>query len=207
MALPTPSVPSLNTISSSAGQYAMYGVYGLLVLVAIVAAFFIVRYFRKKKNYNIKVGIKIRRASGMILQEFAKGRFDAVSGIVDIKRKRLKTVPMEPFDVRKFLQGTSYLEVEMISPQHFIPIIPTSYDFVTEKYIDEKGNEREQTYDVLKIETDLGKRKVWKTSFERAAKDRFTLSGFFQQHQWAISMVIIIVGMCIGFAVLYTKVH
>ena len=161
----------LGTLGSSAGKIGMYVVYGAIVIVALVAGFLIIRYFYTKKNYNLDVNIKIPRANGLILYEKAKGRYDSKAGIVDIKRKKLKAIGMRPFDVREYLQGPKYLEVMMLSPTEFIPIIPKSYEIV------ENGGEK---HVVANITTDLKKRTVWGTYFERAAKDRF-----FQFHQCA----------------------
>jgi hypothetical protein len=187
----------VNSLGTQVGGITMYAVYGVLVLVALFAGFFIIRYFLTKKNWNLNVWIKIPRANGLMMYERAKGRFDTRAGIVDIKRKKLKPVGMKPFDVREYLQGSTNMEVMMLSPTEFIPIIAKSYEIV------ENGGHK---HIVANITTDLGKRKVWKDYFERSSKARFTLEGFMAKHQFAISIVIIMLGMFVGFAILYAKV-
>jgi hypothetical protein len=193
-----PPTFDVTSLGGTAGTIGMYVVIGTLILVALVAGFFIIRYFYTKKNWNLNVWVKIARANGLMMFERAKGRFDTREGVVDIKRKRLKPVTMKPFDVRDFLQGSNNLEVMMLSPTEFIPIIPKSYEIMENS---------KQLYALEHIKTDLGGRKTWKNYAERSLKDRFTLAGFMAKHQFAISIVIIMLGMFIGFSILYSRIH
>jgi hypothetical protein len=192
-----PPAFDINSIGTQAGGIAMYLVYGVIVIAALVAGFFVFRYFLTKKNWNLNVWVKIARANGLMMFERAKGRFDTREGVVDIKRKKLKPVTMKPFDVRDFLQGSNNLEVMMLSPTEFIPIIPKSYEIMENS---------KQLYALEHIKTDLGGRKTWKNYAERSLKDRFTLAGFMAKHQFAISIVIIMLGMFIGFSILYSRI-
>ena len=171
------------------------GALGLGLLVGLVV-FFVWLY--KRKKWFLQVGIKLPRAGGgLILAELAKGRYDVVAGIVDMKRKGVKPVGVKPFDVRKYLQGEKYLEVMQISPTDYIPLDPASYKVVE----DEFGNKCV----VSNIKTDLLKRKTWKNYMERSAKSRFTLAGFLEAHWRAIEISIIVFIIFIGFLILWMR--
>ncbi len=175
-------------------------VLGGIIFFAAVGG--IIYWQLKKKKWNLRVEVKIPRSDGQIINsEKAKGHYDADAGIVDIKRKGMKVVGMKPFDVRKYLQGTNYLEVMQVGAKDFIPILPKSYLEVQEKNSEGKM----EKCAIMDIEADLGKRRTWKNYFERAAKDRFTIYGFLSKHWRAIEIGIIIFIMCIGFSVLWMR--
>jgi len=167
----------------------------IVVVIALVIGFLIWNF--KRKKWNMKVGIKLPRGNVLTLAEIAKGHYDVVAGIVDIKRKGVQAVGMKPFDVREYLQGENYLEVMQLSPNHYIPIHPDSYKVIKDK----DGNE----HVVVSIKTDLGGRKVWKTYMERAAKDRFTIKGFLDKHWRAIEISIIMFVLFLGFSIMWIR--
>lgn len=91
-----------------------------------------------------------------------------------------------------------------LSPTDYIPIHPKSYEKVsTSKIVD--GKKVSEEFIVLNLETDLLKRKTWKTYMERAAKNRFTIHGFLDAHWRAIEISIIIFIMFIGFAAMWMR--
>lgn len=177
---------------------------GVMLILGLVIGILVWNYRRKK--WNLTVGVKMPRGKVLTISEIAKGHFDVKAGIVDIKRKGVGVVGMKPFDVREYLQGERYLEVLMLSPTDFLPIHPKSYEVVTTTKINKDGDEVEEKYVVVEIQTDLSKRKTWKTYFERTAKNRFTLKGFLDEHWKAIELGIIIFILFVGFAVLWSKI-
>lgn len=180
-------------------------IWGLIVMVILGIILGIGIWYYKRRKWNLIVGVKMPRGSVLTISEIAKGHYDVGAGIVDIKRKGVKSVGMKPFDVRKYLQGNKYLEVVMISPNDFIPVHPKSYEKVVEIITDKEGKETETEYFVTKIETDLLKRKTWKNYMERSAKNRFTLLGFLDAHWRAIELTIIVFVIFIGFSALWMR--
>jgi len=156
----------------------------------------------RRRKWNLRVECKLPRSDGRFIgSEKAKGHYDANAGIVDIKRKKMKVIGMKPFDVREYLQGGNFLEVMQIGAKEYVPIHPDSY-----KTINTKGKKGELIeHKIMEIVADLDKRKTWKTYFERAAKDRFTIFGFLNKHWKAIEISIIVFIMCIGFSILWMR--
>ena len=111
----------VSAIGSTVLQWVLIVGGGLLVLGIFGA---IAAWALKRKKWNLIIEIKMPRNDGqVILRERARGYYDAKAGIVDIKRKKLKAVGMKPFDVKKYLQGTNYLEVIQLSPTEYIPVL------------------------------------------------------------------------------------
>ncbi|HEA46180.1 MAG TPA: hypothetical protein ENH99_00140 [Candidatus Pacearchaeota archaeon] len=195
----------VNSIGEIVWGIAKWFILGAIVLIVLGAVIWgLVWYFQRKK-YFLKVSVKLPRSGGSIFGEMAKGHYDVKAGIVDIKRKGVKPVAMKPFDLRRFLQGDNFLEVLMLSPTDFIPIDPNSYTIVTEKYINNSGEEVKTKHSVFEIVTDNLKRKTWKNYTERATKARFTLVGFLDQHWRAIELGILVFIIFIGFMVLWMR--
>lgn len=168
---------------------------GGLIVISIFGS--VAWWALRRRKWNLRVEVKLPRSDGQIINsEKAKGHYDADAGIVDIKRKRMKTIGIKPFDVKKYLQGSNYLEVIQVGAKDYIPVLPKSY-----LKLKDKGKE----YGIMEIEAQLDKRRTWKNYFERAAKDRFTIYGFLNKHWRAIEISIIVFIMCIGFSILWMK--
>ncbi|HEA46605.1 MAG TPA: hypothetical protein ENH99_02380 [Candidatus Pacearchaeota archaeon] len=195
----------VNSIGGIVWGIAKWFLIGALVLIVLGLAIWGVVWYLQRKKYFLKVAVKLPRSGGTIFGEMAKGHYDVAAGIVDIKRKGVKPVAMKPFDLRRFLQGDNYLEVMMLSPTDFIPISPEGYKTVKEKYTNNNGEVIETEHSVFNIVTDNLKRKTWKNYTERAAKSRFTLAGFFDQHWRAIELGILVFIIFIGFMVLWMR--
>lgn len=192
--------------SATTAKLVSYTIWGAIIMIVLGIIGGSLIWWYKRKKWNLVVGVKMTRGKIMTISEIAKGHFDVGSGIVDIKRKGVKSVGMRPFDVRVYLQGERYLEVEMLSPTDFIPIHPKSYEHVTETIKGKDGEEdKTETYCVVELETDLSKRKTWKTYMERAAKNRFTLAGFLDAHWRAIELSIIVFIIFIGFSAMWMR--
>ena len=181
-----------------------YTIWGGVVLIILGILIGLAIWWYKRRKWNLEVIVKLPRAGNLIYSETAKGHYDVGAGIVDIKRKGVKSVGMKPFDVREYLQGEKALEVIQISTTEFIPIHPKSYEkVITTKIVD--GAEVEEEHYIVKIETDLLKRKTWKTYMERAAKSRFTIAGWMDVHWRAIELSIIVFIIFIGFSAMWMR--
>lgn len=156
-------------------------------------------WFKAKRIWNLKVEFKMPRSGGnLVMSEWGKGQYDSKKGVVYVKRKGLPKSPLEPFDVKEFLQGSNTLTVVQIGINQYLPVLPTSYDQVT--------NEQGEVAVVMKVKGDISQSKSWRSSFEREAKNAYSLSNLLKENTaWiAIGLVIFLWG--IQFLVIYNAV-
>lgn len=181
---------------------------GILILIGIIALgicggiFYFLFY--KKKNWNILAEIKILRSDGKLLSaEWGKGSYDLKKGVVLIKRKGKKAVPMKPFDTEKYLQGNAkgqnILTVTQFSPGHYVPLLLKSF---MELEDDKTGKEAS----LAKVKADFSESKSWKNQFEREAKNAYTIFSLLKEYATYIGIGLIIFMQWAGFAILYSKV-
>lgn len=156
---------------------------------------------KKRKKYNLSVEIKIARSDWKLLTaEWAKGAYDNNRGVVWIKRKGKKPVATKPFDVSKYLQGKdNILTVVQISPDHYIPIL-------LESFLEMEDDESGEQAALAKVVADYSKSKAWKNSFEREAKQAYTVMNLLKDYAPVIGMGIILFFNFVGFAILYTRI-
>ncbi len=163
-----------------------------------------------RKRWNLRVEIKLPRSDGKIIQsEWGKGYFNSKRGVVFIKRPGFKSgsIPIKIFDVRKYLQGADTLTVIQLSPEDYRPVLPKSFLEHDVTYVnDETGEEKIVKEAILSIEVDYGKNKAWKTAFQAASKQAYSLSTFFNQFQTPIAIAIVLVAVFAGFTMLWTRV-
>jgi len=192
---------NFNQIVSTTGGAAMNII---LVLVAIViglviagAIFF---FIWNKKRWSLNVEVKLPRSDAKIVNsEWAKGYFDKKLGAVFIKRKGMKKIPIKIFDIRRYLQGSSTITVIQAGIEDYRPVLP--YSFLT--YMDDKTREK---CSVLNLKVDNLESKAWRTQFDRASKQAYSLQSFFQQFQTPIAIGIVIICCFVGFAILWSKI-
>ena len=105
----------------------------IAITVAIVGLFALVAvgglcwWLWNRKKWNLKVEVKIPRSDGrFVTAEWAKGSFKAKEGHVLIKRKGVGPAAMEPFDIKKYLQGSNILTVVQVGPEDYLPVNPQS---------------------------------------------------------------------------------
>jgi len=155
----------------------------------------------KKKHWNIKVELKMIRSDYKLIDaEWGKGFYDVSKGVCYIKRKGRKPIPMKPFSINKYLQGRrNILTVVQISPEEFLPILPTSF-------IEMEDDETGETAILEKIKTDTSMSKAWKSNFERQAKEAYTIINLLKQYAQYIGLGIVLFMNFAGFAILYSKV-
>jgi len=195
------------SLTSQLGSYlgiaGTWIIWGIIILVALAITGGAVYWAKKRKKWNLRVEIKMPRSDGKLINsEKAKGFFDTKDGFVSLKRKGLTPIDMKPFNVGKYLQGNNYLEVLQVGPDDFIPILPKSYTII------KKSNAvpGEQTdYALLDIHGDMGERKQWASNAVESALNRFTLKSFMKRHEFAISIMIIMFGLFIGFAIVLSQ--
>jgi len=192
-----------SNISGYFGIALTWIIWGGIILLALGIAAVAIIWAKKRKKWNLRVEIKLPRSDGKLINsEKAKGFFDTKLGFVSLKRKGISPIDMKPFNVSKYLQGTNYLEVLQVGPDDFIPILPKSYT----KIIKENalpGEQRE--FGLLEIYGDMGERKQWASNAMESALNRFTLKNFLKRHEFAISVMIIMFGLFIGFAIVLSQ--
>ncbi len=172
-------------------------------------------YWFFKRRWNLKVEIKLPRSDGKLIQgEWAKGFYDAKKGVVLIKRKGVRAVAMQVFDVKKYLQGADLLTVIQVAPEDYRPVLNESWTEYKIEKIDKKTGEVVRDADgkivyeklsIIDIKVDSGLNKAWKSSWDAAAKKAYSLQSFFAQFQTPIAIGIVIISTFVGFAIIWTR--
>ena len=173
-----------------------------IVLVVLVGAIILSVWFYKKKKWNLRLEIKLARSDGrLILSNKAKGYWDAVNGWIVVKRKGYKKVMTHPIDPKKWLKGSDFATLIQVGPEDFIIADENSYSIV----YDENDTVQAKPIALMSIVADVGKRKTWKNYTERMGKNAFTLKGWMDKHQLAITLAIVIFVIFLGFAILWMR--
>jgi hypothetical protein len=181
------------------------------IILLMLGIIFVVFYF--KKRWNLDVEFKLTRSDGRITNaEWGKGYYNAKKGVVFVRRPTMgkfsKGVPIKIFDIRRYLQGTSILTVLQVGPEDFRPVLNDSWTEHVETYKDDKtGDIVEIKESILNIKVDSGLNKAWKSSWDSAAKNAYSIRSFMTQYQTPISIAIVLIACFVGFAILYTKIH
>lgn len=188
-------------------------VVGLLGIGIIWGIFW---YFWKRKSYNIRVEFKLPRSikylkdgnklepgdiAGFIGGEWGKARYNPKAGVVWLKRKGKKEIPMKPFNLARYLQGEDLLTVVQTGANDYTPVMPESFCL----YQDEHGEEAT----LLSLRADTSESKAWKNSFERDAKSAYSISSLLAQYApviviglvivlWGIQIIMVKRGICGG---------
>lgn len=203
-------VPKLTAGTGIAGKVILYSVLGFIILAMLlgILAFF---YFRKR--WNLDVEFKLTRNDGRITNgEWGKGFYDAKKGVVFIRRpgmgKFSKGIPIKIFDIRRYIQGTSIITVLQVGPEDFRPVLNDSWTEHVVTYRDDKtGEVKEVKESVLNIKVDSNLNKAWKSSWDAAAKNAYSIRSILTQFQTPIAIGVVIICCFVGFAILWTKVH
>jgi hypothetical protein len=203
-------VPKAQSFLSGGISIVWYVVLGIIVLVLLAT---IVGIFYFRKRWNLQVEFKLTRNDGRITNaEWGKGLYDSKKGVVFVRRPTMgkfsKGIPIKIFDIRRYLQGDSIITVLQVGPEDFRPVLNDSWTEHVETYKDDKTNEViEVKESILNIKVDSGLNKAWKSSWDAAAKNAYSVKSFLQQFQVPISIGIVVVCCFVGFAILWSKVH
>lgn len=189
--------------------------FGMIFLIVIIAVFAlgiiggIIWYIYNRIQWNLKVEFKLTRSNGAFSTgEWGKGSFNSRKGVVFVKRKGLSKSKLEPFDIREYIQGSSnILTVTQVGVNTYKPVHPSSFETIIDTWTDEKGQIHESEVSVMKVRGDTTQDKAWATSYEREAKNAFSISGFLKEYGGLITMGLILFMQFIGFAVLYAKIR
>jgi hypothetical protein len=197
--------PFGSLLSGFGGGGTMTVIYAIIIgLGGLFIAGFIVWFFWRRSAYNLRVEFKLPRSvkylnagskvepndvSGFIDCDWGKARYDSKTGVVWLKRKGKKAVPMKPFQISRYLQGTNLLTVVQVGAKDYVPVMPESYAI----YQDENGEEAT----LLSLRADTTESRAWKNSFEREAKSAYSITSLLQQYApiLAIGLVIILWGI------------
>jgi len=167
-------------------------------------------FIKKRKQYNIKVEFKIPRnirrvrtstgqkIIGTLNKEWGKGYYNAKQGVVFIKRKGKKAVPMKPFDIKTYLSAGNILTVVQIGIEDYRPVLDESYI----ELIDTKTGEEAALF---QAKIDTSESKSWKNSFEREAKMTYSIKNWISEHGGLVAMGLVLMMNLIGFAIVISR--
>lgn len=178
----------------------------ILIMIATIAAIF---YF--KKRWNLDVEFKLTRNDGRITNaEWGKGYYDSKKGVVFVRRPTMgkfsKGVAIKIFDIRRYIQGSTIITVIQVGPEDFRPVLNDSWTEHVETFKDSKTGEiKEVKESILNIKVDSGLNKAWKSAWDSAAKNAYSIRTFFTQFQTPIAIGIVIICCFVGFALLWSK--
>jgi len=203
-------VPKAQSLFSGGLSIFIYVALGFIILV-MLAVVFMIFYFRKR--WNLDVEFKLTRSDGRLTNaEWGKGHYNSRKGVVYVRRPTMgkfsKGIPIKIFDIRKYLQGSSILTVIQVGPEDFRPVLNDSWTEHIETYKDETTGEVIQVKEsILNIKVDSGLNKAWKSAWDSAAKNAYSIRSFMSQFQTPIAIAIVLIACFVGFAILYSKIN
>lgn len=207
--MPPPDLGSIvgNIGSGAQNTLSVLMLIGIMLLIGFGLIFFIIFFVWRRNKYNLVVNVKKLRSDGKIVScEMAKGSFNAKRGVVYLKRKKTKEIPMAVFDIRRYLLGESYLEVIQVGPEDFRPVLNDSWtEYVSEKEDKETGKIIITKESMLNLKVDTGMHKAWKTAWEIASAKAYSLRSFIEKFQVPIAIAIVIVSVFVGIAILWAR--
>lgn len=200
---------SLTGIFSGTGNVLMTIVIivGICLLILLVFGGLFALYWYKKR-YNLLAEIKMIRSDGkIVLGEWGKGLFNSKRGVLLIKRKKMKAVPIKIIDIKRYLQGLDLVTVIQLGPNDFRPVINDSWTEHIIEYVDEKTGELVKVKEaVLNIKVDTGDNKSWESAYQASSKKAFSISSILQMFQVPIAIAIVLISVFVGFAIIWTKI-
>lgn len=168
-------------------------------------------FVTKRKNWNLKVEFKIPRnirrvrlrdgslkVIGTLNKEWGRGFYNSKNGVVMIKRKGKKPVPMKPFDIKKYLSSSNILTVVQVGIEDYRPVLDDSYI----QLVDEKTEEEAA---LLKAKIDTSEGKSWRNSYERERKNVYSILSWMKEHGQTIAIGLVVMMVLAGFGILWTR--
>lgn len=217
----------LSSLTSGSGSALSTTIFIAIAIFIVSSVLLIIAWvIWKRRKWNLIVEIKLPRNDGRIINgEIGQASYDAKKGVVFVKRKKGKAVPMKIFDIKRYLQGTNLLTVIQVGPEDFRPVLNDSWTKHEVEYVDETkpllDNNGNSLFDeegkpmfettvvkesILNIRTETGHEKAWKAAWEEAARQAYTIQSFLKQYQAPIAVGIVVLCCFIGFAILWTKI-
>lgn len=184
-----------------------------IVIFSFMAIGGIIYFFYNKKSWNLKVEFKLPRSvkylregedldvndvQGFVGAEWGKGCYNARKGVVWLKRKGLKKIKMKPFNITRYLQNKT-LTVIQVGATDYLPVLPESFLILEDENTGEQAT-------VLSIKADTSESKSWKNSFEREAKQAYSIVSMLREYAPIIAIGIVIFLWGIQMLLLYTRI-
>jgi hypothetical protein len=198
-------VPKLSGGISVTVQIILYTL-GAIIALVIIGLFIWWIYSRRK--WNLSVEFKLTRNDGRITNaEWGKGFYNSKQGVVFVKRPKGRAIPIKIFDIRRYIQGDRIITVLQVGPEDFRPILNDSWTEYIQTYKDDvTGEIREVKESILNIKVDSGLNKAWKSAWDSAAKNAYSIRSFLSQFQTPVAIGIVIICCFVGFAILWSKI-
>lgn len=164
-------------------------------------------FIARRKKYNLQVEFKIPRnmkeqkdgeITGTLNKEWGKGFYNAKKGVVFVKRKGKKPVPMKPFDVKSYLSTGNILTVIQTGIEDYRPVID-------ESYIELEDDKTGEAAALIKAKIDTSESKSWKNSFEREAKMTYSIKNWIDEHGGLMAMGLVLLMNLVGFAIVLSR--
>jgi len=208
------------------GGLSVGGFWGIVTIIfwatmigvpVLVILFFFFRWIYKKKVWNLDVEFKLPRSDGKFMNaEWGIGSYNIKRGVCYVKRKKKRKVPMKPFDINKYLQGTKTLTVVQVGAENYLPVLPESWEeMINEEPLrdkdgnireDEEGNPIYEKVALIDIKINTLKDKAWKDSFEREAKMAYSIMSLLREYAIYLGIGILLLCNFVGFAILWAKI-
>lgn len=184
----------------------------VIIIVGFIVGFLILGgggflLWNFKKRYNLRAEIKLPRSDGLITQaEWGKAEFNAKRGVVFLKRKGMRRIPIKVFDIKKYLQGSDLLTLIQVGPEDYRPVLNHSWSETQTVYVDdETGKEEIQKEAIMNIRVDTGLNKAWKSAYDISAKRAYSIQSFLSQFQTPIAIGIVVLCVFVGIAILWSR--
>lgn len=159
--------------------------------VVFIGLFFLIKWNKGRKSYNIPVTIFIPRSDNTTADVLhAKGGYfksKPVGGVTSfrLKRKGLGTIELPPPPSRYLMGYNRELFLVQKGMDDFEPILPKSFSYVTSET---DGKQ----YAVINLKCINQDATAWRFDNEENAKQRFTIHSFWEKYKDFIQMTIFI---------------
>jgi len=173
-----------------------------------VGLFFLVKWNKEKKAYNIPVEIFIPRSDNKTRDIFdAKGGYfksQAVGGITTfrLKRKGAGVVELPPPESRFLVGFNRKLFLVQKGMDDFEPILPESFSYIDTEVVGADGKSRKVA--VINLKCVNQDATAWKFDNEANAKKRFTFNSFWEKYKDFIQITIFIMIVFIASYIQYS---
>lgn len=178
------------------------------VLFTCIIIGLIIWFIYNKLQWNLRVEFKLTRSDGNFIDAlWGKGSYNTKRGVCYVKRPKSKKVAMKPFDIKEYLQGGNILTVVQVGIDTYLPVHPSSFEKVIDEQINKKtGKLEEIEVSLIKLKSDTGESKSWKSSYEREAKSAYAVTNFLKEHGALLAMGFVMFLQFVGFAILYSRI-